>query len=138
MGLRDDVRRFALTVESRSQKVFVGVTTQVQRSIQFGSEITNAPGQPVQTGRLRASWIGEFLDANRWQTSTNLPYALPIERGIGPHGPLTLRSSVGGFGSVALTVHGFQAIVRFVAENARRGGSSAGSGASGTGAGGEA
>lgn len=121
MGFRDDVNRFTVTVQARSQAVFVGVAAEVQRSITVGSEITNAPGQPVKTCRLRASWISEFLDANRWQTSTNVPYALPIERGVGPFGPLTLRSSVGGFHSVAITVSGFQSIVRFVNANTKSG-----------------
>lgn len=127
MGFRDDVSRFSLTVQSRSRNVFVGVTTEVQRSITVGSEITNAPGQPVDTGALRASWVGEFLDADSWQTATNLAYARPIEAGIGRYGPLTLRSAVGGFHSVALTVNGFPAIVRSVVARERggSGGSSA-------------
>lgn len=75
------------------------------QSVQFGSEISAAPGQPVDEGALRAS-IQLQLDATtpRASVGSNLEYAPGIERGVGPHGPLTLRSAVGGFHSCALTV----------------------------------
>lgn len=75
------------------------------QSVQFGSEITGAPGQPVDQGVLRAS-VQLQLDATTPHASvgSNLEYAPGIEHGVGPHGPLTLRSAVGGFHSFALTV----------------------------------
>jgi hypothetical protein len=99
---------------ARRRAIFVDAATEVQRSVTVGSEITGAPGQPVASGALRDSWIPEFLDANTWRTSTNLPYALPIEEGVGRFGPLTLRSAVGGFHSVALTIANFDRIVEQV------------------------
>jgi hypothetical protein len=83
----------------------------VQIAIQFGSELTGSPGQPVDTGNLRNAWIRENPSENVSIVSTNVEYAQSIEDGIGPHGPLTLRSAVGGFHSVALTVAGFDRIV---------------------------
>lgn len=43
--------------------------------------------------------------------ATKLEYAPAIEDGIGPHGPMSLRSAVGGFHSVKITVAGAQRIV---------------------------
>lgn len=77
------------------------------QSAQFGSEITAASGQPVDEGALRNS-IQRTIDEITPHGSIGSPleYAPAIERGIGPHGPLTLRSAVGGFHNFALTVAG--------------------------------
>lgn len=115
MSFTTDLQAFARKVEKRNRDIFVGVSTAVHDSVVEGSPLTGAPGQPVDTGNLRASWILRFLA--RWlsRTSTNVEYAPPIEEGIGPHGPMTLRSAVGGFHSVKLTRAGFQNIVDNVA-----------------------
>ncbi len=110
MSFAADIQRFTMQTDRRLHDVFVRCTEEVQRSVVEGSEITGAPGQPVQTGALRASWIPQFIDRNTWQTSTNLTYAPIIEenqRGA------TLRSQVGGFHSVAATVAGWVRIVDF-------------------------
>ncbi|HXG70336.1 MAG TPA: hypothetical protein VNJ04_06940 [Gemmatimonadaceae bacterium] len=92
----------------------MGVVEKAHESIQTGSPITGAPGQPVDTGALRASWQVEYPAANEALISTNLEYAQPIEDGIGKHGPLQLRSAVGGWHSLKMTVAGFQRIVNHV------------------------
>lgn len=107
-AFKEDVLRFTRTVEAKHKHVFAGIATAVHDSIVNGSAITGAPGQPVDTGTLKASWQPEFIDANTFQTSTNVEYAPVIEDNLRG---ATLRSSVGGFHSVALTVAGFDRIV---------------------------
>jgi hypothetical protein len=113
-------------VDRRCSDLFVGVATETMRSVQVGSEITASPGQPVGQygpgyhpgkvgGTLRASWQLNFESAVAATISTNIVYAPPIEEGIGKYGPLTLRSTVGGFHSVKLTRGGFPRIVATVA-----------------------
>ncbi len=97
-------------VQTNNKAVFVGVATETLNSIVEGSAITGAPGQPVDTGNLKASWHLGFESATSALISTNVEYAPYIEDGIG-RGPMTLRSAVGGFHSVALTRMGFQKIV---------------------------
>jgi hypothetical protein len=111
----DQVRGFTMKVLGQSNEVFVGSTVEAQRAIVEGSEITGSPGQPVDTGALKGSWIPEFVDANTWEMTTNLEYAPPIEDGVGRFGPLTLRSQVGGFHSVKLLVANWDRVVAFVA-----------------------
>jgi hypothetical protein len=93
---------------------FAAVVLEAHRSIQSGSELTGAPGQPVATGNLRNSWQFEFPTPDSARISTNVEYAQPIEDGIGRFGPLTLRSAVGGFHSVAMTVANFDRIIEDV------------------------
>jgi hypothetical protein len=114
MSFTDDLRRFQLEVEARGAAVFIGVVAAAKESVVLGSPITGSPGQPVETGALRASWTESFLSAERAQVTTNQEYAPPIEDGVGPHGPLQLRSEVGGFGSVAKTVAGWPRLVDHV------------------------
>lgn len=97
--------------------IFVGTATEALRSVVEGSELTGAPGQPVDTGALRASWHLDFSDADHATISTNLAYAEAIEEGVGPSGPLTLRSPVGGWHSVVQTAANLDRIV--AAEKAR-------------------
>lgn len=97
---------------------FVEMAQEAHRSCQTGSELTGAPGQPVQTGNLRSS-IQLVLDsassatlsrATKATIGTNLKYAPSIEDGVSySHGgtPMTLRSPVGGFYSFRLTIAGF-------------------------------
>jgi hypothetical protein len=108
------LKEFAEKVQRRQRDIFVKCAQEVQRSVQEGSEITSAPGQPVQFGNLKGSWIPEFTGRWTWQTMTNAEYARGIEDGMGPNGPLTLRSPVGGFHSVKLTRNGWEKIVKKV------------------------
>lgn len=118
MSFQEDLRRFQLAVEAKSTRVFVDTVMAVKESVVLGSPITGAPGQPVDSANLRDSWTEEFRDATHARVITNVAYAVPIEEGVGPHGPLTLRSEVGGFGSVAKTVAGFPRLVAHVAGGA--------------------
>ncbi len=112
--MKDIAGGFTARLSAKNKRIFVGVAAEIQRSVQSGSEITGAKGQPVDKNVLRPSFIPEFIDDVTWQTSTNLPYARPIEDGVGPYGALTLRSKVGGFHSVKLTKAGYGRIVAHV------------------------
>ncbi len=115
-----DIDLFRVTVERMSRHVLVRTAQLALDSVVLGSMLTGAPGQPVDTGYLRASWQLAWEGSGLAVISTNVEYALAIEEGIGPHGRLTLRSQVGGFHSVKLTVAGFDRIVRAAVEEARR------------------
>jgi hypothetical protein len=110
MGFADDVKRFGAKVEKQSRDVFVGTVLAVHESIVQGSPITGAPGQPVDTGNLKSSWQSDIV-GDVGTVSTGVAYAPAIEEGVGPHGPLTQRSPVGGFHSVKLTIAGFARLV---------------------------
>lgn len=115
MTFSGDIKRHQEKRDRRIRRIFIRTTEEVRRSVVSGSPLTGSPGQPVQTGALRASWVGRFLTPDRWRITTNLAYAPVIEAGAG----LTLRSTVGGFGSVAMTRTGFANIVRFIANSER-------------------
>jgi voltage-gated potassium channel Kch len=106
-----DLNHFALKLKTRSQAVFVNVVSATADSIINGSALTGSPGQPVDTGVLKASWITSFdtpssaIIASGGAASA---YNTIIEHNIRG---ATLRSAVGGFHSVALTVAGFDRIV---------------------------
>jgi hypothetical protein len=106
------------TIESRFMRVFRGVAQDTYESIVVGSPVTGAPGQPVDTGALRASWQLTFPKRTRAEIMTRQVYAAAIEDGVGRHGPLTLRSQVGGFHSVKLTIGNFDLLVEDVVRNA--------------------
>jgi hypothetical protein len=94
--------------------VFVGCVQEAQRSVVEGSALTGAPGQPVQTGFLKGSWQVVYDSPNQATIGTNVAYAESIEDGVSyAHGgkPMTLRSEVGGWHSVAHTVENFDRIV---------------------------
>lgn len=122
MTFSEDIRRFNLKVERLTHEVFAseaGIVAETMNSIVFGSPLTGAPGQPVDTGRLRASWQAEFPDETTAIISTNVPYAPIIEENIRG---AQLRSAVGGFHSVKLTILGFQRIVDNVVTRLSAGG----------------
>ena len=114
-GFIADINKFVKKTERRAKDVFVGSTVEVRRSIVEGSELTGAPGQPVDTGTLKASWVDNFISPTEWQIETNIEYAPGIEDGVG----ITIRSPVGGSHSVALTTAGWQRIVDHVNKRVR-------------------
>lgn len=114
MSFADDIARFTLTVEATTKQHFVNIAAAVKDSITDGSPVTGAPGQPVNTGALKNSWQLAFDSPTSARISTKMAYAEAIEDGVGPHGPLTLRSAVGGFYSVRLTAAGFPKLVASV------------------------
>lgn len=141
MSLGDDLRLFRDKVHRRSRDVFVGSVNAVHGSVVDGSTVTAAPGQPVDTGNLKASWIESFPGEWVGETATNVVYAPAIEEGqqapyttspservieetgqiisvaggaqVTP-GPMTLQSKVGGFHSVKLTRAGWNKLMESV------------------------
>lgn len=102
--------------------MFVGSVTAIHGSVTDGSALTGAPGQPVDTGNLKASWQQMFPEDWVGEVATVTEYAPAIEEGqqmpytnrygtyVEPQ-PMTLRSSVGGFHSVKLTRSNWDRIV---------------------------
>lgn len=111
MSFDGDLKLFADKVLTRHKQVFVGSVQHVHTSVVDGSPVTGAPGQPVDTGNLRASWQQTYPAEYIGEVYTNVEYAPAIEEGVGPHGPMTLRSPTGGFHSVALTRAAWQQVV---------------------------
>jgi len=118
VSFQDDLDRFLAKLEQQRRDLFVGVATETLRSIQEGSALTGAPGQPVDTGNLKASWQLLFESETTALIQTNVIYAPGIEDGINmtTGQRLVQRSPVGGFHSVRLTRAGFQRIVAAVAQ----------------------
>ena len=95
-------------VERMSRDTFVNVASAVKSSITDGSPLTGAPGQPVDTGNLKSSWVLAFETPDVAVITTNVEYAPIIEHNVRN---ATLRSQVGGFHSVALTTANFDRLV---------------------------
>lgn len=108
MSFASEVAAFAAKAKAREQALFVNVASAVKGSIVDGSAVTGAPGQPVDTGNLKDSWQLTFDDPNTAVISTGVVYAPVIEDNLRG---ATLRSRVGGFHSVRLTVGGFERLV---------------------------
>lgn len=109
------IRKFSRKAKFDTVETYMGTTDEIHRSIVFGSEITNAPGQPVATANLRDSWIPEHTGPMQWQDTTKVDYAQHVEdnvRGVtfknhGPH-------------SVKLTKAGYKNIVEHVLRQVKR------------------
>lgn len=120
LSFSEQLDRWVVKVMNREEELFRRVVAHVGRSIMYGSNVTGAPGQPVDTGALLASWRkggDEEAQIVRW--FTELYYAPIIEdnwRGA------TLRSSVGGFHSVKLTRIAFYRIVHYELRQMNKGG----------------
>ncbi len=114
MTYNGGISAHAAKVNTRYHRVFVGVCTEVERSVKDGSELTGASGQPRDTSNLYFSWIGKFLSRFSWRLATNVEYAPIVEenvRGVqfrnhGPH-------------SVAMTILGADRILQTVTERQR-------------------
>lgn len=118
MSFRDDVLRFvAGTYRPRSARLHGRVVELANESIVEGSVITGAPGQPVAPDAppgvptLKASW--QTIPQGQLQTviATDRSYAPDIEDGVRNGRALVLRSRVGGFHSVKMTIAGWGRIV---------------------------
>jgi len=114
MSFEKDLALFQAKLQRRIGLVHKEVSNEMRKSVVRGSEITGAPGQPVQTGNLAGSWNLLFPEPLLSELLTNVVYAPAIEEGEGPKGPLTLRSKVGGFHSVKKTRSAFQLLVNHV------------------------
>jgi hypothetical protein len=118
---------FAVKLKNFSKSTKATVTAarliaqrEVVRSIKRGSEITGAPGQPVDTSALLNGWIESRPGPALWEFSTDLEYAEYIEDGGNDIGPFTLRSEVGGFHSVKLTEASWKEVVEYARQEAQR------------------
>lgn len=114
MAFQGDINHFREKFKERGQLVHNLICDEAFRSIVEGSPITGAPGQPVDTGNLKGSWQNIIDGPLERRIVTNASYALNVEDNIGRNGPMQLRSQVGGFHSVKLTMAGFPAIVEAV------------------------
>ena len=108
MSFESDLAAFAAKTEAKRRAVFVNTVSAVQDSVVNGSAVTGAPGQPVDTGTLKDSWRLDFDGADSALISTKVEYAPVIEDNLRG---ASLRSQVGGFHSVKLTVAGFERLV---------------------------
>lgn len=127
------IRAFGALTRRRALDVVVIAGLEVTRSVVEGSELTGAPGQPVDTGELRKSWIFEpRVDGS--SLTTNLVYAPYIEAGSNSRGSFAppptgtrtrngrlVSSQVGGFHSVKLTRAGWPRILAFAIARATGG-----------------
>lgn len=125
MGFADDINRFKTRLVFKTKAAYVGTASAIQASIKGNSAgtpdpITGAPGQPVGQygpgynegrvgGELKTSWV-IGIGPTEAVISTNTPYAEVIETGVGPYGPITQRSTMGGFHSVQMTIAGASAL----------------------------
>lgn len=133
----DAVRAMMAQLRGVTSEVFEDVGMEAQRSIVEGSDMTGAPGQPVDTGFLKGSFQ-RFYDSPTKQTiATNVAYAPAIEDGMrasydprGVQRPPGLKSeggtnrkgpsTVGGSHSIALTYSGLQRILDVVTARRRK------------------
>lgn len=114
MGFAEDVSRFAVVVDRRARDVHNRVADGAYESVVNGSPLTGAPGQPVDTGNLRASWQNIVEGPLTRRIVTNTVYAPAIEDGARAGKALTLRSQVGGWHSVKLTIAAWRRLVEAV------------------------
>lgn len=120
MGFADDVRRFQGKAGDAAQQMHRGVVELAFQSIVEGSPVTGAPGQPVDTGNLKGSWQHIPEGPTTSLIATKVLYAPQIEDGTRAGRSLVLRSAVGGFHSVKLTVAGWARIVEQIAREVTR------------------
>jgi hypothetical protein len=125
MSGSEKVKQWIIRVHGQTQAAFVRAATLAHESIVNGSPITGAPGQPVDTGNLRASWQLFFESKESAIIGTNVEYAQAVEDGVGRDGqrakygqgnpaPGRARmgpSTRGGSHSLKLTRAGFNRIL---------------------------
>lgn len=109
MAFAQDMARIRGKIAKRDRAMFVNCSTELQRSVVEGSEVTGSPGQPVDTGLLKGSYIPEFTGRWTWRTSSNVEYAPHVE-----HNVRGATFNNGGPHNRALTVAGWKRIVAFV------------------------
>lgn len=112
---------FERKIEKRIKEVHAKTAFALRDSVKDGSAVTGAPGQPVDTSNLKNSWQLAFPSQLLARLTTHVDYAQAIEEGVGPSGPMTLASPVGGFHSVKQTRAGFQKLVDQVVREVVRG-----------------
>lgn len=125
MAFDTEVQAWVAKVRQNQRDIFLGCVADVKESIQGGSPVTAAPGQPVDTGNLINSWQDTYPNPWIGEVTTNVEYAQAIEDGqqapyttkkgtqVTPR-PIRFRSAVGGAHSVALTRAAWAALVNSV------------------------
>lgn len=113
------LKRVGVTTPRRVLDAARYAVEEMERSVVEGSELTGAPGQPVDTGNLFGSWQVTRPSKYEWLLSTNVEYAEYIEHGGNDVAAFTLRSEVGGWHSVKLTEASWDRLVAFAALKAR-------------------
>lgn len=112
MSFASDLAAFSGKLQKRANDVFVGTAIAVKDSVVNGSPITGAPGQPVDTGALKNSWQLTFESPTSALVASGGDGVESYNRVIEDNlRGAKLRSAVGGFHSVALTVAGFDKLV---------------------------
>lgn len=76
---RAQISMWGNRVVGRIDGIVTEVVDETHRSIVYGSVLTGAPGQPVDTGALRDSWRVEWLGLGIAKITTDSPYAWVIE-----------------------------------------------------------
>lgn len=113
----EQLERFKTVVlDERARAVVHDVVDATLDSIKHGSAITGAPGQPIDDGDLIESWQRTRIGPTEWLIRSTYFTAPWIEEGILPNAesPFTIRSSVGGTHSVALTAQNFDRLAEDV------------------------
>lgn len=118
---------FQKKMERERHDIFVGVVADVSDSVRFGSTVTTAPGQPVDTRNLRDSWQTTFEGPETALVATHEVYARAVEDGQqepyvrrSEHGydytvtPKAMHFQNHGPHSVKLTRAGFDRLVEAV------------------------
>jgi hypothetical protein len=98
-------RTMAYRIKKQTAEIFAGTVAHAFQSIVEGSPITGAPGQPVDTGNLRASWQTTFESPTVALISTNVEYAPYVEDNVNNvtfknHGPHSIKLTVAGLQQV--------------------------------------
>lgn len=121
MSFGDQMGRVRLRIATTHRAVFDGAVLEATRAIVEGSEITGSPGQPVDTGNLKASYQTVYESPTRAVIGTNVEYARAVEDGIGPHGAVTYgaKNGIGGSHSVRQLVVNWDRVVAVVTERER-------------------
>lgn len=125
MSFESDLEAFKRKMNAKQRVVFFNVASAIFSSIQNGSPVTGSPGQPVGQygpgynpgkvgGFLKASWQLTFPAPDKAEIKTDAIYGPVIEYNIRG---AQLRSTVGGFHSVAITIAGTEKIL--AVENAK-------------------
>lgn len=103
------LRNIALDLRYREEDCFANIAEHVMTSVLVGSPVTGAPGQPIDTGELIGSWTMTMSVPSRYaKYESSAAHAEIIEtnaRGA------KLRSKVGGFHSVAITMANLNKII---------------------------
>jgi hypothetical protein len=119
MTFSTEIARAMRNIRAREQQLKKQCDSHVLKSVTVGSNVTGAPGQPVEGGALLGSFRMEKVSNTETDIiSRGVPYADVIEENVRG---ATLRSSVGGFHSVKMTRLGWNKIVAFESQRIGQG-----------------